>query len=631
LNTFQELKRRNVFRVGAAYLVMGWLLIEVASVLLPTFGAPEWVMKVFALLIILGFPIALFFAWAFELTPEGVKREADVDRSQSITPQTGRKLDFTVIGLLLIALAYFVWERQQVPAEPETGGAVVAEVAFEGHKAASASVPGRATAEGAVDQRISIAVLPFVNMSDDADNEYFSDGIAEELLNTLVKLKQLRVASRTSSFFFKGKEAPIGQIAEELGVAHILEGSVRKAGNQVRITAQLIDVATDSHLWSETYDRELEDIFAIQSEISESIAAALQVALGTGTASAQTTDRPTESLAAYDAYLQGRHFMAMRGAANLQRAISEFSRATQLDPSFADAHGSLAKALALYPGYSRKVDGREYAIRADQAIERALELVPNQRQALIAKAYAAFNGNLDWASASRLLEGLLREYPGDSEVHNFAGDFYRLTGDYKHAESEERKALELDPLAEVHARDLSFLMISMGRFDEAVKYAQRAYQLLPERLEALLVLAHAQALNGNTQRALQVLSMIENHAGSDPVMNLWAQLQFYSDTHDIEQLKARTGQLVAYMEQGEIPAAFGAYKLLEAGQIDQSLEWLDRAYDNNDDWLADDYQMYLPELYSTDPRWLEFWQRPGLAELIQLRRDAIRQGNGRDE
>ena len=298
MSLFTELRRRNVIRVAAAYLVAAWLVAQIAELALDSFGTPDWVMKTILFMLAMGLPFAIIFAWAFELTPEGIKREKDVDRSESITQQTGRKLNYTIIGALTVALVLSIATR---------GVQFGAEESVE-------------QPEAVADTDKSIAVLPFVNMSDDPDNEYFSDGISEELLNVLVKVEGLRVASRTSSFSFKGKDTPIPDIAEALKVEHVLEGSVRKAGDTVRITAQLIDVKTDSHLWSETYDRKLEDVFVIQDEISAHIVEALRVALGAGEV-AQTSGRPTDNLQAYEDYLRGRHFWQRRGGDNIQKAI----------------------------------------------------------------------------------------------------------------------------------------------------------------------------------------------------------------------------------------------------------------------------------------------------------------------
>jgi len=260
MSLIAELKHRNVFRVGVAYGIVAWLLVEVASVVLPTFGAPDWVMKVFTFLVILGFPLALILAWAFELTPEGIRLETAVDPTEPVARKARSKLDFAIVALLVLALVYFAADKFLLNAETEP-----AEVIAEGIPAANW-----------VGVEKSIAVLPFVNMSADPENEYFSDGISEELLNTLARIPDLKVAARTSAFQFKGQSRDIAEIGRLLKVSNILEGSVRKAGSRVRVTAQLIKVDDGFHLWSDTFDRELTDIFAIQDEIAASIADAMK-------------------------------------------------------------------------------------------------------------------------------------------------------------------------------------------------------------------------------------------------------------------------------------------------------------------------------------------------------------------
>src|SRR3990170_1555732 len=259
MSLFEELKRRNVFRVGIAYVITAWLVAQIADLVLDNIESPAWVMQTLMLVLALGFPFALLFAWAFELTPEGIRKEKDVDRSQSITHETGRKLDYAIIAFLMLALGYFAWDK----------------FAPGGESAPATTV----TEEEPPDTGKSIAVLPFVNMSDDAGNEYFSDGISEEILNALAKVPELQVAGRTSSFAFKGLNQDLRQIGSALNVSHILEGSVRKAGKRVRITAQLIKAADGYHVWSDTYDRELDDVFAIQDEISAAILQQLKAKL----------------------------------------------------------------------------------------------------------------------------------------------------------------------------------------------------------------------------------------------------------------------------------------------------------------------------------------------------------------
>ena len=249
MSLFSDLRRRNVIRVAAAYAVVAWLLVQVADVVFPIFGAPDWVLRTFIIMLLLGLPVALLVAWVFELTPEGVKREKDIDRSASVTRSTGRRLDRVIIVALVIALGYFVWERQARVELPEPAAQPVAET----DTAAIPDTPGKR----------SIAVLPFVNMSADPENEYFADGLSEELLNQLAQVPDLQVAGRTSSFSFKGKNEDLRLIGDTLDVANVLEGSVRRQNNKVRVTAQLIRVDDGFHLWSNAYDRTMDDVFVI--------------------------------------------------------------------------------------------------------------------------------------------------------------------------------------------------------------------------------------------------------------------------------------------------------------------------------------------------------------------------------
>jgi len=327
LSFFNELKRRNVFKVGAAYVVIVWLVAQVLQLVFESFGTPDWVMKTVLVLMITGLPFALFFAWAFEMTPEGLKRENEVDRSQSITSETGRKLNNAIIGILVVALAYFVYDKFALDASREASLVETVKQEVTGQ----VDVEPQALAE----KDKSIAVLPFVNMSGDQENEYFSDGLTEELLNSLARIKELKVIGRTSSFAFKGKNTDLREIGQTLGVAHILEGSVRKAQNRVRITAQLIKVEDGYHMWSDTFDRELDDIFAIQEEIATRVARELTSTL-LGDTAGQLVHQSTSNTQAYEAYLRGR-YLFVRNPDDIQvqnEAEQLFQRALDLDPQF---------------------------------------------------------------------------------------------------------------------------------------------------------------------------------------------------------------------------------------------------------------------------------------------------------
>ena len=481
MSFFKELKRRNVFRVAVAYGVVGWLLVEVASVLFPTFEAPAWVMKVFATVIILGFPLALFFAWAYEITPEGLKKEKYVDRGQSIASQTGRKIDYIIIGVLSVVLVFFVSAHQWGDDGEHAGGTEIVEVAENGEQ--------------------SIAVLPFVNMSDDPGNEYFSDGISEELLNVLVRIEGLRVASRTSSFAFKGKDVSIPGIAEALNVDHVLEGSVRKAGNTVRITAQLIDVRTDSHLWSATYDRELEDIVAIQDEISGHIVEALKIALGAGERESMAhVQQPTENLEAYEHYLRGRYFWQRRGEDNIRRAIGLLKKATELDPQFARAWSSLAAAHVTLPTYSSTPKAEQYPL-AVFAAGKALALDDS-----LAEVYAVLGDmarvDRKWAEAKAYYLRAIASEPKNSTAHLWYAEHLSSVGRVRDSLDETLIAYQLDPLHPGTNSTLAGIYLSLGDDQNALKYAIAAWDL--GHPFGLYVQVEANRRLGNIDRAMEV-------------------------------------------------------------------------------------------------------------------------------
>ncbi len=358
MNILGEMKRRNVFRVGMVYFIVAWVLIQLAGITVRSFDAPTWLLTVIILLIVAGLPVALYLAWTYELTPNGFRRISDVAPGESIAQDTAKKLDFVIIGLLGAVVAVVVLD-QFMPAAPELPPAVIEQ--------AAEPEPEPVILEN------SIAVLPFVNLSAEANQDYFSDGMSEELLNVLSKVGGLNVASRTSSFAYKGSTGSIEKIARSLHVANILEGSVRKAGSRLRVTAQLIDADTDVHLWSDTYDRDMTDVFQIQDEIANAIVSALTTELGVGL-QAVSVESATSSLDAYDLYLKARELFIARE--NLPISWQLLDRATNLDPGFARAWEAKAAvhsvATSWFPG-----DGIDHDSLALAAAHRALELEPS--------------------------------------------------------------------------------------------------------------------------------------------------------------------------------------------------------------------------------------------------------------
>ena len=343
MSLLNELKRRNVLRVGAAYIVGAWLLIQVTETVFPLFGFDDTPARIVVIMLAIAFVPTLIFAWVFELTPEGLKKDSEVDRSQSTTAHTGKKLDRMIMVVLALALGYFAFDKFVL--DPQRDAVVREQVA---EQVEDARKEGRTAAliESRGDK--SIAVLPFDNRSNREEDQFFTDGIHDDLLTTIAKIGSMKVISRTSVMEYKDTIKKLPQIAKELGVANILEGGIQRSGNHVRINVQLIDAATDEHLWAEIYDRELtaENLFAVQSEITKKIADALQAELSTDE-QRRIDARPTDNLQAYEAYMRGRQLMATRNGAKLKLATEEFIKATEIDPMFALAWVGLADSLAI--------------------------------------------------------------------------------------------------------------------------------------------------------------------------------------------------------------------------------------------------------------------------------------------
>jgi TolB-like protein len=436
MSFFQELKRRNVFRVGVAYGIAAWVLLQVADLVLENIGAPPWVIQSLMLVVALGFIAALAIAWAYELTPDGIKRESEVDRSISIVNHTGQKLDRIVIGFLVIAVLVLLYRQsgdepaEMTVAEPPATKAVYPEVIATN-----------------VDRK-SIAVLPFVNMSSDPEQEYFSDGITEEILNRLAKIPDLQVAARTSVFSFKGQNLDVREVAEMLGVGTMLEGSVRRDGEMVRITAQLIRASDGFHLWSESYDRKIESIFAVQDEISQQIAEALQVSLGIAGESESTATTDPE---VFDLFLQGRALHRQRGAENLLNALDLFRSALDIDPEFAPAWAGLSHSLNVVTAYASREEIDELGDvdnQSLQAAQKALELDPKLATALHAMA----NNHLarfQWSKAETYYEQALAMDPESTDIMEDYGHFLLYSWRTEEARQVADRMISLDPYVPV--------------------------------------------------------------------------------------------------------------------------------------------------------------------------------------
>jgi TolB-like protein/Flp pilus assembly protein TadD len=495
MSIVQELKRRNVIRVGLAYVLFGWVVLQGADFALDLIGAPNWVIQALSIAVASGLPIALIFAWAFELTPEGIKREKDVDRSQSITSKTGRKLDRVIIGVLALAVLYLLVDKlflENMAIAPE---------------AAQETAQVEAQPALPVDLGPSVAVLPFVNMSGDRDNEYFSDGLTETLLHMLSKLPGLRVAARTSSFAFKGQNSSISEIAATLGVAHVLEGSVQKANDRVRVTAQLIRANDGFHVWSQNYTRPLEDIFAIQDEIAQDVADAL----GTSLLAAEQPDLrgvSTTDLSAYDSYLKGLEQQAIYSYGSLDNAESHFKQALARDRGFTDARLSLVRnyllqlstglinkdeALAATDPLLRQVREQE----PDNRLARALELARDMMR------FEPSSGSEYMTASVEELQGLLQLLPTESLIRTIvAGTLHQYFGNEQQAIELLKAGLMIDPLeAELH-RELGNVYVASDDLDNARASLQRALELAPDNPNSYLSMSYLEKEFDNLPAAL---------------------------------------------------------------------------------------------------------------------------------
>jgi TolB-like protein/Tfp pilus assembly protein PilF len=490
---FHELKRRNVVRVAAAYAVVAWLLIEVSDTIFPRLGLPEWSVTLVIALLALGFPVALLLSWAYELTPAGVKRTEEVPIQQSATKFTGRKLDFVIIGVLVVALGWFAWDRF-------AGG-------------------GGAAAEA---REASIAVLPFVDMSAEGDQEYFGDGLSEEILNLLAGIDGLRVSGRTSSFAFKGTSTSIPEIGQSLGVAHVLEGSVRRAGEQLRITAQLVETRTGFHLWSDTYDRRLEDVFAIQDEIAGSIADAMRLTL---VASAQGA---TSDLEAYDLYLRARTLIYGRTVEGLQEARTLIDEALALDPDYAPAlaaSGELWMLMSDSPTSYGDIPEEEANARAREVLERALALDPE-----LADAHAAmgllFIILADYDAALAHLDRALSINPSLTNANHWHGLAYSRSGQMLKAVESGRRFAELDPLFLTNLGNLVSELGSIGAFEEAEELTRRIQRSHPDY--AVVQFGFVLRSQGRLEESVELLERIRAGGEDRRLVRVQLETTYYS-------------------------------------------------------------------------------------------------------
>ena len=581
---FEELKRRNVVRVGVAYVLVAWLVAQVAELALDSFEAPGWVIKAVLLLLALGLPVALFFAWAFELTPEGIKKEKDVDRSESITGNTGRKLNALIIGVLVIAVGMlladkFLLQSENTPAASETASTTTAPVA----------------------DTNSIAVLPFVDMSPAKDQEYFTDGLTENLLHALAQIKELKVAGRTSSFAFKGQNTDLREIGEQLNVSNILEGSVQKAGDKIRVTAQLINTVDGYHLWSKTFDRDLTDIFSVQDEIADAVATALRKNL---LGDVSTSTATTRDFKAYNAYLLGLSYFHKRNQDDWDRAIEQFELAIEEDPNMALAWAGLSLTIGEKTGF-----GTEFAAgfeRARAAAEKALELDPNLADAHLALANVQVSYDWDWDGAGESLRRAYELRPGDPDIVAEMALLETILGDDHAALRQIEDALLQDPLNIALGRIHIGILRRLGQFDEALAKALFLANAMPESGGIYSSLALSYFSLGQLDEAL---AAIEKEKFG--FLRLDYEAVIYHELGDHETSKQKLKELVeTYGDDASVQAAevYAAW-----GDADATMGALERGFAVRDPGLVFIKRTDLfADLLQDDPRYEDLLRRMNL-------------------
>lgn len=552
---FQELRRRNVIRVAIAYVLVAWILLQIADVLFPALGLPEWTTRLVAGLLILGFPLASFFAWAFELTPDGLKRDKDVDRTDATTNATARRLEIATIVVAVIAVGLFALDR------------------FIWQAGNQAESPQPVASALSSDSK-SIAVLPFVNMSSDEEQEYFSDGLTEELLNVLARGKEMRVIGRTSSFQFKGKNEDLREIGRKLDVSHILEGSVRRAGDKVRITAQLIDSADGAHLWSSTFDRTLDDIFAVQDEIANAVASALQVEL------LGDTRHPVSrgSAEAYDLYLKGLRAQRLPGPENMKEARGHFERSLELDPELAVSWQQLAYVNSAMTVAGLLPTGEGIKLAKD-AVSRALQLDPMSANAHYMLGSIRSNFDRDWKGAEEAYERALEIDPSNANALNGASVLAMALGNHAAAIDYNARSIKVDPLNLRARHNKAFILYVGHDFEsaeiamlDAIEYAGGNYTYAYTVL-SLILLAQ--------ERPEEALAASEKELGEP--WRLAAQSIVYHALGREEESEVALQQLIdKYSDRIAMPIG-GCYAF--RGDTEKAIEWLDRAYAQSDPQL----------------------------------------------
>ncbi|PYK23027.1 MAG: hypothetical protein DME52_13415 [Verrucomicrobia bacterium] len=553
---FAEVKRRNVYKVAAAYGVVAWLLTEIATQVLPFFEIPNWGVRLIVLAIIIGFPIALVIAWAFELTPEGLKRTEIADAEFPLGRSPKRAWIFIVIIAGAISVGLFFLGRYTTSPTLSTE---------QGQPPASAeSLPQK-----------SIAVLPFDNLSRDPDNAYFAEGIQDEILTRLAKVADLKVISRTSTQKYKSAPDNLRDIAKQLGVLNILEGSVQRAADQVRVTVQLINATTDAHLWAETYDRKLTDIFAVESDIAKTIADTLHAKL-TGSEKSAIAKRPTADTEAYELYLKGRFFWNKRTGPDLRKAIAYFNQAIAKDPNYALAYAGLADAYVLLPPYGA-ASALESFPQAEAAAKKALELDDALAEAHTSLAQVLVSYDFDFEGSTREFERAITLNPNYATAHHWYGSGPPLSlGEFDRAIAELKRAQQLDPLSLIINADLGSGFVTARRYDDAIAQLRKTIEMDPHFYYAHWNLGEALELKGKLREAFAEYKKAAELNDDPLVLSLVAQAEAkLGQRDDARKMLEQLEQLATRRYVGNYAFALVHIAL---GEKEKAIEDLEHAY-----------------------------------------------------
>jgi TolB-like protein/Tfp pilus assembly protein PilF len=578
-NFFAELKRRNVYKVAVAYAVVAWLLIQAASILLPTFEAPPWTMKVLVLVIILGFPAALIFSWAFEITPEGIKLESEIAPNESIKRTTGRKIVAVTVVLAVVAVGLFVFQFIR-----------------------ARSMSSVSTVGSAITNK-SIAVLPFDNLSRDPDNAFFVEGVQDEILTRLAKVGELKVIARTSTQRFKSAPDDLREIAKQLGVMNILEGSVQKVNDQVRVNVQLINALTNAHLWAEIYDRKLTDIFAVESDIAKTIADTLQARL-TGSEKVAITTKPTENPEAHELYLKGRYFWNRRTAENLKKAADYFQQAIDKDPKYALAYAGLADCHVLLPAYPGLGNTpRDELPKALEAARKAVELDDTLAEAHTSLA-RALASNLQLPAATSEFNRAIELNPNYATAHQWFGECLQSQGQLEKALAELKRAQELDPLSLVISSLYGFALDTVGKSDEAIAQLRKTIEIDPTFGNAHGLLGIVLEHNGQLKEAITEYE--KNNSLHEDAISLAQLAGAYFLVGRKEEAQQLWNKLKALSDRQYVPAYSMARAQSSFGNKDEAIRLLEKSYEDHAPFDSEDLGWILVDhrldSFRSDPR-----------------------------